>query len=65
MHIHDTVGLSNHWCPYVHSEDIESFERFLPAIAAAPLKVFELKPNCSPEDIKTSVQMLRTRLSAR
>ncbi|MGF7036651.1 sugar phosphate isomerase/epimerase [Paenibacillus mucilaginosus] len=64
MHIHDTVGLVDHGCPYVHTQDVPGFERFLPAIAAAELKVYELKPNCTPEEIRISVQTLAARLQA-
>lgn len=64
MHIHDTVGLSDHWAPYVHTEDLAAFERFVPAIAEAPLKVFELKPAVTPEEIVLSVKRLHERIEA-
>lgn len=63
IHIHETVGLSDHWCPYLHSGDMEYFDRFLPIIAAAPVKVYELKAACKPEEIEESHDMLLAKLS--
>ncbi|MBB6638078.1 sugar phosphate isomerase/epimerase family protein [Cohnella thailandensis] len=63
IHIHETVGLSDHWCPYVHSGDMEYFDRFLPIIAAAPVKVYELKAACKPEEIETSHDLLLGKLA--
>jgi len=63
IHIHETVGLSDHWCPYVHSGDMDYFDRFLPIIAAAPVKVYELKAACKPEEIEESHDMLLAKLS--
>lgn len=54
VHIHDTVELSDHWCPYVHSDDAAGFQRFLPAIAAADIRVYELKNVCTREEIEAS-----------
>ncbi|WP_438444098.1 sugar phosphate isomerase/epimerase family protein [Gorillibacterium sp. sgz5001074] len=65
VHIHETVGLADHWCPYVHSGDTEFFDVFLPAIAAAPVKVYELKAACTPEDIEKSHRILTGKLEAR
>ncbi|MBB3109659.1 sugar phosphate isomerase/epimerase [Paenibacillus phyllosphaerae] len=64
IHIHETVGLSDHWCPYVHSGDMEYFDRFLPIIAQAPVKVYELKAACTPEEIEQSHDLLMTKLEA-
>lgn len=64
IHIHETVGLSDHWCPYVHSGDMEYFDRFLPIIAAAPVKVYELKAVCTPEEIEKSHELLLAKLAA-
>jgi sugar phosphate isomerase/epimerase len=63
IHIHETVGLSDHWCPYVHSGDMEYFDRFLPIIAAAPVKVYELKAVCTPEEIEQSHELLLAKLA--
>jgi len=63
IHIHETVGLSDHWCPYVHSGDMNYFDRFLPIIAAAPVKVYELKAACKPEEIEESHDLLLAKLS--
>lgn len=65
IHIHETVGLSDHWCPYVHSGDMSYFDRFLPIIEAAPVKVYELKAACTPEEIEQSHELLLGKLSAR
>ncbi|MGG4144327.1 TIM barrel protein [Paenibacillus algorifonticola] len=54
VHIHETVGLSDHWCPYIHSGDENYFDNFIAIIAAAPIKVYELKDKCTPEDIHLS-----------
>ncbi|MFD1955525.1 sugar phosphate isomerase/epimerase family protein [Paenibacillus thailandensis] len=64
VHIHETVGLSDHWCPYVHSGDMDYFDRFLPIIAAAPVKVYELKSACKPEEIEESHNLLTGKLAA-
>ncbi|PWV94416.1 xylose isomerase-like TIM barrel protein [Paenibacillus cellulosilyticus] len=63
IHIHETVGLSDHWCPYVHSGDNEYFDRFLPIIAAAPVKVYELKAACTAEEIEESHDKLLYKLA--
>ncbi|WP_338552393.1 TIM barrel protein [Paenibacillus sp. KS-LC4] len=63
IHIHETVGLSDHWCPYVHSGDMHYFDRFLPIIEAAPVKVYELKAACTPEEIEQSHELLLAKLS--
>ncbi|MDQ0061233.1 sugar phosphate isomerase/epimerase family protein [Paenibacillus harenae] len=64
IHIHETVGLSDHWCPYVHSGDMDYFDRFLPIIAAAPVKVYELKAACKPDEIEQSHDMLLAKLAS-
>lgn len=64
VHIHETIGLSDHWCPYVHSGDREYFDAFLPVIAAAPIKVYELKAACKPEEIEASHRILLEKLAA-
>ncbi|WP_042201130.1 sugar phosphate isomerase/epimerase family protein [Paenibacillus camerounensis] len=65
VHIHETIGLSDHWCPYVHSGDEEGFDSFLNIIAQAPVKVYELKAACSPEDIERSHQLLVSKIARR
>ncbi|MCI3926984.1 sugar phosphate isomerase/epimerase [Paenibacillus sp. TRM 82003] len=64
VHIHDTVGLSDHWCPYVHSDDPAGFHRFLPAIAAADIRVYELKSVCEREEIEACHAELTAALQA-
>lgn len=63
VHIHETVGLSDHWCPYVHSGDNEYFDRFLPVIREAPVKVYELKAACTPQEIEQSHELLLSKLA--
>lgn len=63
VHIHETVGLSDHWCPYVHSGRADAFDPFLPIIEAAELKVYELKAACEPEAIQRSHLELTKRLA--
>ncbi|CAM4364557.1 sugar phosphate isomerase/epimerase family protein [Paenibacillus typhae] len=65
VHIHETIGLSDHWCPYVHSGDMEGFDSFLDIIAQAPVKVYELKAACAPADIELSHQMLVSKIARR
>lgn len=62
VHIHETVGLSDHWCPYIHSGDETYFDNFLAIIDAAPIKVYELKDKCTPEDIHQSHIKLTSKL---
>jgi sugar phosphate isomerase/epimerase len=54
VHIHETIELSDHWCPYVHSKDESFFDHFLGVIDHAPIKVYELKAQCMPEEIEES-----------
>lgn len=63
VHIHETLGLSDHWCPYVHSNDPQSFDFYLKAIEAATLKVYELKAACSAEDIHRSHRLITGKLN--
>ncbi|AEI44092.1 sugar phosphate isomerase/epimerase family protein [Paenibacillus mucilaginosus] len=64
VHIHETLGLSDHWCPYVHSGEERFFDPYLEAIACAKVKVYELKAACLPEDIHKSHRLLTGRLQA-
>jgi sugar phosphate isomerase/epimerase len=54
VHIHETIELSDHWCPYVHSQDDSYFDHFLGVIDRAPVKVYELKSQCLREEIEDS-----------
>jgi sugar phosphate isomerase/epimerase len=65
VHIHETLELSDHWCPYVHSNDPVYFDHFLDAIAQAEVKVYELKAQCTPEDIEESHALIIGKLAAR
>ncbi|MFX3634209.1 MAG: sugar phosphate isomerase/epimerase family protein [Candidatus Pristimantibacillus sp.] len=62
VHIHETVGLSDHWCPYIHSGDETYFDNFTAIIDAAPIKVYELKDKCTPEEIHRSHNLITSKL---
>ncbi|WP_166241942.1 sugar phosphate isomerase/epimerase family protein [Paenibacillus turpanensis] len=64
VHIHETIELSDHWCPYVHSKDAQDFDRFLKAIEKAEVKVYELKAACQPNEIHASHQIITDKLAA-
>jgi sugar phosphate isomerase/epimerase len=64
VHIHETIGLSDHWCPYVNSKDISFFDRFLAIIDRAPVKVYELKSACKAEEIEESHALITGKISA-
>lgn len=58
VHIHETIGLSDHYCPYIYSGSREAFDPFLDIINAAPIKVYELKSSNSPADIHKSHKLI-------
>ena len=60
LHIHESIGLSDHWCPYVVSEDETYFDRYLDIIRDCPNKVFEIRG--TPEQIKSSFQLIRSKI---
>lgn len=62
VHIHETLGLSDHWCPYVHSKDMHFYDAYLPMIRRAQVKVYELKSACQPEEIHESHALLMKKL---
>ncbi|WP_248926927.1 sugar phosphate isomerase/epimerase family protein [Paenibacillus hamazuiensis] len=63
LHIHETLELSDHYCPYVHSKT-DVFDGFLDIVRDAPLKVYELKAICKPEEIEESHDILLRKLEA-
>lgn len=63
VHIHETLELSDHWCPYVHSKE-EYFDHFLDVIDKAPLKVYELKAACQPDEIHESHGLITDKIDA-
>lgn len=63
VHIHETLGLSDHWCPYVHSKDMNFYDAYLPMIRRAQVKVYELKAACKPEEIHESHALLMSKLA--
>ncbi|WP_340020430.1 TIM barrel protein [Paenibacillus sp. FSL H3-0457] len=62
VHIHETLGLSDHWCPYVHSKDMNFYDAYLPMIRRAQVKVYELKSACKAEEIHESHDLLMKKL---
>ncbi|KAJ3197763.1 hypothetical protein HK101_000660 [Irineochytrium annulatum] len=62
VHIHETLGLSDHWCPYVHSKDMNFYDAYLPMIRRAQVKVYELKSACTAEEIHESHDLLMKKL---
>jgi sugar phosphate isomerase/epimerase len=65
VHIHETIELSDHWCPYVHSKDMHFFDHFVDLIKDAPIKVYELKAVCQPGEIEQSHDILLGKIAAR
>lgn len=59
LHIHDAVGVSDHWTPYIHSNNMD---RFVDLIKDIPVKVLELGGKNKPEEIKKGVAMLYEKL---
>ncbi|MBB3125644.1 sugar phosphate isomerase/epimerase [Paenibacillus rhizosphaerae] len=64
VHIHETIGLSDHWCPYVHSKDDGFFDHFLEIIDRSPIKVYELKSQCLPEEIDKSHALITSKIAS-
>ncbi|MCQ4086064.1 sugar phosphate isomerase/epimerase [Saccharibacillus sp. JS10] len=64
VHIHETIGLSDHWCPYVHSGDPHFYDAYLPMIQRAGVKVYELKAACETQQIHESHELLLQKLAA-
>jgi sugar phosphate isomerase/epimerase len=65
VHIHETIGLSDHWCPYVNSKNLDFYDAYLPMIERAQVKVYELKAACQPEEIEESHHLLMAKLARR
>ncbi|MBM6385339.1 MAG: TIM barrel protein [Paenibacillus sp.] len=63
VHIHETLGLSDHWCPYVHSQDMHFYDAYLPMIHRARVKVYELKSACTPDEIHESHELLMKKMN--
>ncbi|HIW34462.1 MAG TPA: sugar phosphate isomerase/epimerase [Candidatus Paenibacillus intestinavium] len=62
VHIHETVGIVDHWCPYIHSENLNDFDVFLPVIEAAQIKVYELRAPCKKEQIEDSYRIMNQKI---
>ncbi|PZE21657.1 sugar phosphate isomerase/epimerase family protein [Paenibacillus xerothermodurans] len=64
VHIHETLELSDHWCPYIHSKDLSYFDKFLDIIRRAEVKVYELKAACRAEEIHASHELITGKMQA-
>lgn len=62
VHIHETVDMVDHWCPYIHSEDEQTFDDFLEIIDEAPIKVYELRAPCTVEQIEASYGVMTRKI---
>ncbi|MBT2758164.1 sugar phosphate isomerase/epimerase [Mesobacillus foraminis] len=62
VHIHETIDLSDHWCPYIHSQEEKFFDPYIQIINDSQVKVYELKDKCTPDDIHQSHQMIREKI---
>jgi sugar phosphate isomerase/epimerase len=60
MHIHDIEGTDDHFAPYSR----EGLDRYLALIEASPIKVLELGPKNSREDVKKGARALSRALAA-
>ncbi|WP_199613612.1 sugar phosphate isomerase/epimerase family protein [Paenibacillus alkalitolerans] len=65
IHIHETVDLVDHWCPYIQSGGDDGFDAFLDVIEAAPIKVYELRSPNTAEQIEQSFQIMTGKMAAR
>ncbi|WP_054943305.1 sugar phosphate isomerase/epimerase family protein [Paenibacillus ihuae] len=65
VHVHETIGLSDHWCPYVNSGNMDFYDAYLPMIERAQVKVYELKAACRPKEIHESHRLLTAKLAGR
>jgi len=63
VHIHETVDMVDHWCPYIHSEDNQTFDHFLEIIDAATIKVYELRAPCKEEQIEASYRVMAQKIN--
>ncbi len=59
MHIHDCIGIDDHWTPYVKSNNVDNF---IDIIKGAPIKVLELGAKNKKEDIEKGVNILNEKL---
>lgn len=62
VHIHDTVGIDDHWAPYAKSDEIDDY---LDIILAAPVRVLELGKKNSAELSAAGGKKLSERLAKR
>lgn len=61
LHIHDAIGVDDHWTPFILSSNIDDY---IDLIKDVPLKVFELGVKNQPEDIVKGVEILNNKVKA-
>jgi sugar phosphate isomerase/epimerase len=61
IHIHDTLGVEDHWAPYIHSDHLDDF---LELIAKIPIKVLELGSKNSAAAVLKGVAVLCEKLTS-
>lgn len=61
VHIHDAIGVDDHWTPYLHSANLD---KFIGIIRDIPLKVLELGAKNKAEEIRRGVAILETKLAS-
>lgn len=59
MHIHDVVGVDDHWAPYTR----EGLAPYLELIRRSPVKVIELGVKNQPDDIVAGMRRLKAALA--
>lgn len=60
VHIHDTIGIKDHVCPYIYKD--ADYDKYIDIIKDAKLKVFELGGNETKSNIKKSMNILYEKL---
>ena len=61
VHIHDAIGVDDHWTPYLLSSNIDNY---IDLIKDVPVKVLELGVKNQPEDIIKGVEVLDKKVKA-
>lgn len=61
LHIHDAIGVDDHWAPYILSSNLDEY---IDLIKDIPVKVLELGVKNQPEDIVKGVEVLNRKVKA-
>lgn len=59
LHLHDVVGLQDHWAPGLAKEGRVDFQLVAELAGDRVLRVCEVRPQHSPEELAQSLEMLR------